>query len=99
MANAVACIFPDEKDQQAVLAAHNDPEIKQQLNASTARAYQELGAFGCPFFWVTRGDISEPFFGTDHFEDIWAFLGVPHCGKRLLKAGDRTHERPQPAKL
>ena len=44
----------------------------------TEHVVKEKGAFGCPWFWVTNGEIQEPFFGSDRFHYMWDFLEIPH---------------------
>lgn len=69
---------------EEILAAAASPEIKHELTATTERVVKELGAFGCPWFWVTNGEgKSEPFFGSDHFHFMWDFLELPHEDLRL----------------
>ena len=54
------------------MAATADPEIKAKLNETTKRALS-LGAFGAPFFSVTkfgvggRENVVQPFFGSDRY--------------------------------
>ena len=64
-------VFPKEEDVKEIMAATSSPEIKAKLNEMTKRAL-DLGAFGAPFFSVTKfgregEDIVEPFFGSDRY--------------------------------
>lgn len=75
-----------EVEVREILQATADPKIKEELTKTTARAVEELGAFGCPWFWVRNGKgEEEPFFGSDRFHYIWEFLDIPH--KRLELGG------------
>ncbi|KAG9205762.1 hypothetical protein G6514_007369 [Epicoccum nigrum] len=62
---------------KAILSSANSAPIKQQLNDNTKEAL-ERGAFGCPWFWVRNAEgAEEPFFGSDRFHFMWAYLGLP----------------------
>jgi glutathione S-transferase kappa 1 len=83
LAKALGKVFPSTEVEE-ILAAAVSPEIKNELTATTARVVNELGAFGCPWFWVTNGEgRSEPFFGSDRFHFMWDFLELPHEDLRL----------------
>lgn len=56
-------------DRAALVAAINDPAIKDKLRAETDRAIQQ-GVFGSPFFIVD----GEPFWGHDRLEQIDRWL-------------------------
>jgi 2-hydroxychromene-2-carboxylate isomerase len=57
--------FFDEKEVAEILEGGTDPKYKKMLVDETA-ALVEKGAFGAPWFRVTRGDgVEEPFFGSD----------------------------------
>ncbi|TKA67335.1 hypothetical protein B0A55_08860 [Friedmanniomyces simplex] len=93
MLTAVQRTFPDNaQDISAIMSSSDDPEIKGKLTANTEHAFKDLGAFGCPWFWVTDGEgKGEPFFGSDRWGFMWEFLGVPGCGYEVLGVGERTH--------
>ncbi|KAK3672018.1 hypothetical protein LTR78_008193 [Recurvomyces mirabilis] len=88
MHKTIDLAFDGPKDVQAILASAKDPAIKQQLSTNTEHAFQELGAFGCPWHWVydEKGK-AEPFFGSDRYHYIWDWLALPHCGMKLLVPG------------
>lgn len=67
-----------EEEVRDIVAAAGTPRIKADLQATTERAVKELGAFGCPWFWVRNGKTEEPFFGSDRFHFMWDYLEVPH---------------------
>ncbi|KAK6544729.1 hypothetical protein TWF694_001414 [Orbilia ellipsospora] len=69
-----------------ILKAAQMPDIKQKLNDTTKHAFETLGAFGCPWFWVYDGKgKAEPFFGSDRFHFMWDYLDVPHQDLELQK--------------
>ncbi|KAL4907765.1 hypothetical protein BDW74DRAFT_189199 [Aspergillus multicolor] len=79
----------DKTQVQYVLVGTSKPEIKQALTDTTAKAVKELGAFGCPWFWVHDGKgNAEPFFGSDRFHYMWDYLGLPHRDLELLPGVD-----------
>jgi 2-hydroxychromene-2-carboxylate isomerase len=87
LAKALAKAFSGAEVEE-ILAAAASPEIKNELTATTERVVKELGAFGCPWFWVTNGQgKSEPFFGSDRFHFMWDFLELPHEDLRLKVEG------------
>ena len=56
---------------EAILAASNTEEVKTQLTKNTTHAWQDLGAFGAPWFWLTNGEgKQEALFGSDR----WAYM-------------------------
>ncbi|KAL2865232.1 putative DSBA family oxidoreductase [Aspergillus lucknowensis] len=84
LASTLGKVFSKEEVQH-ILAGANSPEIKQELTGVTGRAVNELGAFGCPWFWVHDGKgNAEPFFGSDRFHYMWDYLGLPHRDLELL---------------
>ncbi|KAL6231625.1 hypothetical protein BDW75DRAFT_219632 [Aspergillus navahoensis] len=88
LAIALGKVF-DKNQIQEILAGANKPETKQVLTDVTAKAVKELGAFGCPWFWVYDGKgNAEPFFGSDRFHYMWDYLGLPH-GDLELKVQER----------
>ncbi|KAL2802769.1 thioredoxin-like protein [Aspergillus granulosus] len=85
LAVALGKVFKDETALKEILAGANAPETKQALTDTTGRAVKELGAFGCPWFWVHDGKgNAEPFFGSDRFHFMWDYLGVPHRDLELV---------------
>ncbi|KAL2829445.1 thioredoxin-like protein [Aspergillus cavernicola] len=79
-----------ENEVADILTKAQTPEIKTALTDATAKAVKELGAFGCPWFWVYDGKgNAEPFFGSDRFHYMWDYLEVPHLDLRLETAGPR----------
>ena len=56
-------------DSTAVLAALNDPAVKERLKVQTDSAIAR-GVFGSPFVFVD----GEPFWGTDRFDQIERWL-------------------------
>jgi 2-hydroxychromene-2-carboxylate isomerase len=87
LAKALAKAFSGAEVEE-ILAAAASPEIKNELTATTERVVKELGAFGCPWYWVTNGQgKSEPFFGSDRFHFMWDFLELPHEDLRLKVEG------------
>ncbi|KAL3481058.1 thioredoxin-like protein [Aspergillus californicus] len=78
LALAFRKVFPEDKVKE-ILSGAGTPEIKQSLTATTEKAVKELGAFGCPWFWVHDGKgNAEPFFGSDRFHYMWDYLELPH---------------------
>ena len=67
----------------------SNEEIKKQLTANTEEAVRR-GAYGAPWFWVQNGDgKEEPFFGSDRFAFMWAYLGVPTEELRIIPPEER----------
>ncbi|KAL4861415.1 hypothetical protein BDV12DRAFT_67050 [Aspergillus spectabilis] len=84
---ALAKVF-DEAQIREILAGASLPETKALLTSTTERTVKELGAFGCPWFWVSDGRGNhEPFFGSDRFHYMWDYLGVPHLDLKLVGVG------------
>ncbi|KAF3940349.1 hypothetical protein ABW19_dt0201957 [Dactylella cylindrospora] len=78
MLSALLKVF-NEEEAKGILGAAGTPQIKQALNDTTKHAFEDLGAFGCPWFWVHNGKGSaEPFFGSDRFHYMWDYLEIPH---------------------
>ena len=72
---------------KTILQAGTEQRWKDQLNANTKTAL-ENGAFGAPWFWVrNRKGKEEPFFGSDRFHFMWAYLDIPHRDFEVLEAG------------
>lgn len=75
-----------------VLEAAATAEMKGELNAQTKRCIEEYGAYGAPWFWLTRTDASgkeeksEPCFGSDRWPYIYQFLGLPFTDVELQPA-------------
>ncbi|KUL87715.1 hypothetical protein ZTR_05829 [Talaromyces verruculosus] len=78
MMTALCKVFNKEEAEE-VLKAAQTPDIKQALNDVTRHVVEDLGAFGCPWFWV-HDDLgnAEPFFGSDRFHYMWDYLRLPH---------------------
>ncbi|KAI1929906.1 hypothetical protein LOZ52_000103 [Ophidiomyces ophidiicola] len=75
----------DDTQAKEVVQGGNDPEIKKALTDNTEYAVKELGAFGCPWFWVHDGKgNAEPFFGSDRFHFMWDYLDIPHRDLELV---------------
>ncbi|KAF9887554.1 hypothetical protein FE257_010132 [Aspergillus nanangensis] len=83
LAKALSGVFSAEEIKE-ILAAAADPKVKGELSAVTEKAVKELGAFGCPWFWVANGDgKTEPFFGSDRFHFMWDYLDLPFENLKL----------------
>jgi len=55
-----------------ILKAASTPRYKEALTATTKLAYEKLGAYGAPWFWITNDNgVSEPFFGSDRWAYMW----------------------------
>lgn len=68
-----------------ILKAASMPKYKEALTAVTKHCYEDLGAYGAPWFWITNEKgFSEPFFGSDRWAYMWDFLGVPHQNVEIL---------------
>ncbi|KAI5863122.1 thioredoxin-like protein [Durotheca rogersii] len=86
-----APLFPQPEVDALVAAAAADPALKAALRRTTEQALAR-GAFGAPWFWVTRrgppggGDdeAAEPFFGSDRWAHIYEFLRLPYQELALL---------------
>ncbi|KAL5341897.1 thioredoxin-like protein [Aspergillus crustosus] len=90
LAIALSPVFT-ESEIKEILSGASSPDIKAALTATTEKAFKDLGAFGCPWFWVSDGKgNAEPFFGSDRFHYMWDYLGVEHVDL-ALKA--RSRER------
>ncbi|KAI6359337.1 hypothetical protein MCOR25_007097 [Pyricularia grisea] len=67
-----------------ILKAAGTQEYKDALTSSTDEAVAK-GAFGAPWIWVTNAHgAQEPFFGSDRFNHIYKFLGLPFRDIELL---------------
>ncbi|EPS41986.1 hypothetical protein H072_4036 [Dactylellina haptotyla CBS 200.50] len=78
MLTALLKVFNNE-DSQEILKAAGTPQVKQALNDTTKHAFEDLGAFGCPWFWVHDGKgKAEPFFGSDRFHFMWDYLEISY---------------------
>ena len=83
LSNTLLKVFTEVQVQE-ILQAAADPKIKEELTKTTERAVKELGAFGCPWFWVRNGKgEAEPFFGSDRFHYMWDYLEIPHAELEL----------------
>ncbi|KAL2832675.1 thioredoxin-like protein [Aspergillus pseudoustus] len=88
LALALSKVFSDESQVKDILAGASAPETKQALTDITGQVVSELGAFGCPWFWVHDGQgKAEPFFGSDRFHYMWDYLDLPHRDLELLGGG------------
>lgn len=81
----------DDDEVKKIFAAAGSSEIKQELNARTKKCYEEYGAYGAPWFWLTKTDgegntVSEPCFGSDRWHYIYEFFGLPWKNIELLPA-------------
>ncbi|CAN8096805.1 unnamed protein product [Discula destructiva] len=75
---------------EAILTAATTPEVKDLLTAATGEALAR-GAFGAPWLWATDGQgRSEPFFGSDRFNYVFRFLGLPYQDVELLPVGQSS---------
>lgn len=91
LTTALSKVFSSEKEVQDIVAAAGSPPIKALLETVTGHAVKELGAFGCPWFWVTNGEgIGEPFFGSDRWHFMWRFLELPFEDLRLIQPSEKA---------
>ncbi|GAW19230.1 hypothetical protein ANO14919_087150 [Xylariales sp. No.14919] len=75
-------ITPEQVTQ--ILDAISTQEVKTALKARVDEALAR-GAFGAPWIWATDAQgHSEPFFGSDHWNFVYEFLGVPYQKVQLL---------------
>ncbi|KAF9906774.1 Glutathione S-transferase kappa 1 [Linnemannia zychae] len=79
--STVASILGSVDKATEYMQQTSEKEIKQQLINNTNEAI-EAGAFGAPTFIVKKAGSDEPhmFFGSDRFEVITSFLGLPYDG-------------------
>lgn len=83
-----------ESQVKEILTGASNPATKQELTDTTAKAVKELGAFGCPWFWVNDGKgNSEPFFGSDRWAYMWRFLGLEFEDLRLVGPRETGREK------
>ncbi|KAG5789897.1 hypothetical protein H9Q69_011054 [Fusarium xylarioides] len=74
-------LFSDE-DVEKIMNGRES--MKERVKDITGEAVQK-GAFGAPWLIVTRDDgKSEAFFGSDRFNHIYRFLGVPFKDVEIL---------------
>ncbi|KAH9887465.1 thioredoxin-like protein [Xylariomycetidae sp. FL2044] len=75
----------DAAQTKQILEAAGSPEYKDRLRCAVEEAL-DRGAFGAPWLWVTdnAGGRSEPFFGSDRWQHVYEFFGLPYEGLRLL---------------
>ncbi|KAI8952839.1 hypothetical protein F4801DRAFT_190030 [Xylaria longipes] len=67
-----------------ILEAASSTEMKATLKARVDEALAR-GAFGAPWIWATDAQgCSEPFFGSDRWNCVYDFLGVPYQKLQLL---------------
>ncbi|KAH7111162.1 putative DSBA family oxidoreductase [Dactylonectria estremocensis] len=78
MLTALLKVF-SKQEAEGIMQAAQTPEVKQALSDVTKYAVEDLGAFGCPWFWVHDGKgNAEPFFGSDRFHYMWDYLEILH---------------------
>jgi 2-hydroxychromene-2-carboxylate isomerase len=83
--SAIATTF-DEQQTEEIIRAADSPGVKAALMENTTHAFKDLGAFGCPWFWVHDGKgNAEPFFGSDRFHYMWDYLELPHQDLALVE--------------
>ncbi|KAK1969512.1 DSBA-like thioredoxin domain-containing protein [Colletotrichum sublineola] len=76
-------LFSDA-DVRKILEGAATQEIKDSVKAKTQEAI-ERGAFGAPWFWVVNDEgKGEPFFGSDRFQFMYDYLGVPYQDVTIL---------------
>ena len=81
-----------ETEAQNIIKKAGTADIKAKLSKNTEHAAKDLGAFGAPWFLVDNGDGKpEPFFGSDRWHYMYAYLDIPHSTLKL--------EVPEGAKL
>ncbi|RMJ05168.1 hypothetical protein CDV36_014157 [Fusarium kuroshium] len=74
-------LFTDE-DVKRIMEGREG--MKEKVKMLTAEAV-EKGAFGAPWLWVTNRDgKSEAFFGSDRFNHVYRFLGIPFQDVEVL---------------
>ncbi|KAI0481435.1 hypothetical protein F4859DRAFT_474699 [Xylaria cf. heliscus] len=67
-----------------ILEATSTAEMKNALKARVDEALAR-GAFGAPWIWATNAEgRSEPFFGSDRWNCVYDFLGIPYRKIQLL---------------
>lgn len=76
-----------QAEVKTIMAAAADDEWKGALKACVEEALGR-GAFGAPWLWVTNEQgLGEPFFGSDRWQHVYEFLGLPHQKLKLLGPG------------
>lgn len=78
----------NEIEMREILDAAATIEVKSELNAQTKKCIEEYGAYGAPWFWLTRRaesgeETSEPCFGSDRWPYIFQFLELPFTNIEL----------------
>ncbi|KAI0841542.1 thioredoxin-like protein [Hypoxylon sp. FL0890] len=81
---------------EEILRAAASTEYKDVLRQTTETALK-LGAFGAPWLWVTNEATkkSEPFFGSDRWNHVYEFLGLPYQNITLLPPGTEKRANPK----
>ncbi|KAI8959134.1 thioredoxin-like protein [Daldinia sp. FL1419] len=81
-------LFSDAEIDE-ILKAEKSDECKAKLRETTQKALDQ-GAFGAPWMWATDAKTgrSEPFFGSDRWSHVYAFLGLPYRDVELLPPGN-----------
>ncbi|KAI1313555.1 hypothetical protein F5Y03DRAFT_101564 [Xylaria venustula] len=78
------------KQVAQILEGISTTEVKDALKARVDEALAR-GAFGGPWLWATDAQgRSEPFFGSDHWNFVYEFLGVPYQKLQLLPPRDKS---------
>lgn len=86
---ATTTLFTDE-EVDAIVTATNEKQWKDCLLANTQKILDQ-GAFGAPWFWVQNAEgEEEPFFGSDRFHFMWAYLGVPFSEMEIVPKGRKV---------
>ncbi|KAG0255324.1 Glutathione S-transferase kappa 1 [Linnemannia exigua] len=81
LVSTVAPILGSAEKAAKYMQQTSEKEIKQEVINNTNDAI-EAGAFGAPTFIIKKAGSDEPhmFFGSDRFEVIASFLGLPYDG-------------------
>ncbi|KAJ4268689.1 hypothetical protein NW762_002756 [Fusarium torreyae] len=74
-------LFSDE-DVEKIMKGRDG--MKEKVKEVTGEAVKK-GAFGTPWLWVTNGNgKEEAFFGSDRFNHVYRFLGIPFRDVEVL---------------
>ena len=80
----------EEEEGSRVMGRIGEEGIKKRLMEVTNWAV-ELGAFGMPFFSArNKQGKREPFFGSDRFEYLFEYLGLPLQRMRIKEKGEES---------
>ncbi|TGJ81389.1 hypothetical protein E0Z10_g7379 [Xylaria hypoxylon] len=78
-------------DVDKIMTLAKGKHSKDELRENTDEALRQ-GGFGAPWIMVRNSSgVTEPFFGSDRFAQIYEFLGLPYSPLKLLPP-------PEPAK-